>query len=663
MGERGGDGGGLDGNLSQRTSQDSTATVTTRKHSGGGGGASSQGSSLSANTALIPFTDIRLKKCIGEGSFGRVYMAVWSNHTEVAVKMLGSPASFAGKEDPLLKQRGALGGTRPVLAVGATAATAAEMATVTGAGMGETGAGTGAARGVETSARPDDGAAGDEIQERQEHGEKEDGEDEAAREGEDDAAAEVLDELEKEVAIMARLRHPNIVLLLGAVRSPPAIVEEFCARGSLFSVLQRHTKPGVPPLEWRVRMQMALGASAGMCYLHNCSPPIIHRDLKSPNLMVDRYFRVKVGDFNLSRVAVASVGSKGGGMSPVYSVGGLHSPRWMAPEVLQSAQYSRASDVYSFAVVLWELRALTVPWAQLGQWQIMHTVVEEEQRPPLDEEPTPSFSNQRVYDALICDGWAQDPADRPAFEEIITRLQGLIDAHARGTEAGAGAKPKWGSTTTGVITVAAAGGAAAGAAGGAPVAPSGVPLGGTTVDLTGDSAVGAGGGVLAEGTHDALQQQVGGSTHWGGRAPRTNSLQQQYDGAPPARTSTGVGGGASTSMAVDGGSSGGGDGGGGAEVDEGSTTAAAEEVMSRIICRKRSAKLAQVNTHTLNSTTFSSVPYILFHLPYYMYPHAPLAHTQYPIPYALYPIPYTLYPIPYTLYQIPHLLHPIPSTL
>jgi len=52
---------------------------------------------------------------------------------------------------------------------------------------------------------------------------------------------------------VARLRHPNIVLLLGAVRSPPAIVEEYCARGSLFSVLQRHTKPGVPALEWRVR--------------------------------------------------------------------------------------------------------------------------------------------------------------------------------------------------------------------------------------------------------------------------------------------------------------------------------------------------------------------------------------------------------------------------
>ena len=103
------------------------------------------------------------------------------------------------------------------------------------------------------------------------------------------AAVEALDELEKEVASW-RDRHPNIVLLLGAVRSPPAIVEEFCARGSLFSVLQRQearrASVGV------ARRRRWRSAAARMCYLHNCSPPIIHRDL-SPNLMVDRYFRVK----------------------------------------------------------------------------------------------------------------------------------------------------------------------------------------------------------------------------------------------------------------------------------------------------------------------------------------------------------------------------------
>ena len=145
--------------------------------------------------------------------------------------------------------------------------------------------------------------------------------------------------------------------------------------------------------------------------------------------MVDRYFRVKVGDFNLSRIAMAGRGSTSS-VGPESSQGGLHSPRWMAPEVLRQATYTKASDVYSFAVVLWEIRTLAVPWAQSGQWQVMHAVVEEGRRPEMDEPPSPSFAGIDQYDALIEEAWTQEPSERPAFEHIITRLQGLVDAAA-----------------------------------------------------------------------------------------------------------------------------------------------------------------------------------------------------------------------------------------
>ena len=295
---------------------------------------------------MIAFSEIRLKKCVGEGSFGRVYCAVWAGHTEVAVKMLGPPSSFVGKLDPLERQRG-----RPAMAVGAKA-DAAESAA----------AGRPRCRAARRVRR--EGLAGPWTERSSGAAAAESSEAESEEEASEEiASAEVLDELEKEVGIMARLRHPNIVLLLGVVRCASDRGGVLRARLALLRAAAAHqarrARAGA-----RVRLQMALGAAAGMCYLHNCAPPVIHRDLKSPNLMVDRYFRVKVGDFNLSRIAMAGRGSASS-VGPESSQGGLHSPRWMAPG-FAAGESSKASDVYSFAVVLWEIRTLSVPWAQSG---------------------------------------------------------------------------------------------------------------------------------------------------------------------------------------------------------------------------------------------------------------------------------------------------------
>lgn len=71
------------------------------------------------------------------------------------------------------------------------------------------------------------------------------------------------------------------------------LAQEYCSRGSLYAVLRRQTVPGAPPLPWLKRVQMVLGAAQGMTYLHACKPAVLHRDLKSPNLLVDAYWRVK----------------------------------------------------------------------------------------------------------------------------------------------------------------------------------------------------------------------------------------------------------------------------------------------------------------------------------------------------------------------------------
>jgi serine/threonine protein kinase len=104
----------------------------------------------------------------------------------------------------------------------------------------------------------------------------------------------------QEVALMKKLRHPNVILFMGAVASLQrlCIVTEFLPRGSLFRLLQKNAGK----LDPRRRVHMAIDIARGMNYLHNSSPPIVHRDLKSSNLLVDKNWTVKVADFGLSRL-------------------------------------------------------------------------------------------------------------------------------------------------------------------------------------------------------------------------------------------------------------------------------------------------------------------------------------------------------------------------
>ncbi|KAK3140006.1 hypothetical protein QOZ80_5AG0393980 [Eleusine coracana subsp. coracana] len=219
---------------------------------------------------------------------------------------------------------------------------------------------------------------------------------------------DVIQTFRQEVSLMKKLRHPNILLFMGAVTSPQrlCIVTEFLPRGSLFRLLQRsNTK-----LDVRRRVHMALDIARGMNYLHHSSPPIIHRDLKSSNLLVDKNWTVKVADFGLSRLKRETF---------LTTKTGKGTPQWMAPEVLRNEPSDEKSDVYSYGVILWELVTQKIPWENLNSMQVIGAVGFMNQRLDIPSDVDPQWTS------VILSCWESDPQRRPTFQELLERLREL----------------------------------------------------------------------------------------------------------------------------------------------------------------------------------------------------------------------------------------------
>lgn len=219
---------------------------------------------------------------------------------------------------------------------------------------------------------------------------------------------EFFTELAQEAEIMSALRHPNVLQFLGTASSPPelVIVMEFMSRGSLYRII--HDK--AIDLPWLRLKQMSLDIARGMNYLHCSDPIIIHRDLKSHNLLVDEHFKVKVCDFGLSTMVKRHL-DKFTAMTPVGT------PCWTAPEVLRNEPYTERADVYSFGVVMWELVTREDPYHGMPTFQIVIAVGQHNMRPIIPPSVSPALTT------LITQCWSEDPSQRPPFTEIVQRFE------------------------------------------------------------------------------------------------------------------------------------------------------------------------------------------------------------------------------------------------
>ncbi|KAF6163032.1 hypothetical protein GIB67_004216 [Kingdonia uniflora] len=239
-----------------------------------------------------------------------------------------------------------------------------------------------------------------------------------------DFSGDALEQFRCEVKIMLRLRHPNVVLFMGAVTRPPnlSILTEFLPRGSLYRLLHR---PNIQ-LDEKRRLRMALDVAKGMNYLHTSHPTIVHRDLKSPNLLVDKNWVVKVCDFGLSRLKhhtfLSSKSTAGTELNCPFHLTIFYNdhelqPEWMAPEVLRNEPSNEKCDVYSFGVILWELATLRMPWNGMNPMQVVGAVGFQNRRLEIPEDIDPTVAQ------IISDCWQSDPNLRPSFLQLMSLLR------------------------------------------------------------------------------------------------------------------------------------------------------------------------------------------------------------------------------------------------
>ena len=234
-----------------------------------------------------------------------------------------------------------------------------------------------------------------------------------------------------EAKLQRNLKHKNIVQLLAVSTLPLSLVMEFVPRGNLFALLADCKVE----LSWLQRLNIALGAARGMAYLHERE--IIHRDLKSLNLLLTSELDCKVTDFGLSRFS-ASSDDKMTGQCGTY--------HWMAPEVINSEEYTEKADVYSMSIILWEIYTRAIPYDGMKPVQAaMHVIQGGRLSLPVG---TPVW-----FERLVTCCWDLRPTSRPSMAVVRDILEKAVEA-VRGTTASGAATS--GAATSGAATSGAA---------------------------------------------------------------------------------------------------------------------------------------------------------------------------------------------------------------
>nr|DAD47916.1 TPA_asm: hypothetical protein HUJ06_017853 [Nelumbo nucifera] len=234
----------------------------------------------------------------------------------------------------------------------------------------------------------------------------------------------------QEVAVWNKLDHPNITKFVGAsmgtsnLRIPSSegqssfpsraccVVVEYLPGGTLKQFLIRNRRK---KLAYKIVIQLALDLSRGLSYLH--SKKIVHRDVKTENMLLDSHRNLKIADFGVARVEA---------QNPRDMTGETGTLGYMAPEVLDGKPYNRKCDVYSFGICLWEIYCCDMPYADLSFSEVSSAVVRQNLRPEIPRCCPNSFAN------IMRKCWDANADRRPEMDEVVRLLEAVDTSRGGG---------------------------------------------------------------------------------------------------------------------------------------------------------------------------------------------------------------------------------------
>ncbi|KAF8389854.1 hypothetical protein HHK36_024371 [Tetracentron sinense] len=226
----------------------------------------------------------------------------------------------------------------------------------------------------------------------------------------------------QEVAVWNKLDHPNVTKFIGATMGRPELniqtengqvgmpsnlcscVVEYLPGGLKSYLIKNHRRK----LAFGIVVQLALDLARGLSYLH--SKKIVHRDVKTENMLLDKTRTLKIADFGVARVEASN---------PNEMTGETGTLGYMAPEVLNGNPYNRKCDVYSFGICLWEIYCCDMPYPDLSFSEVTSAVVCQNLRPEIPRCCPSSLANvmKRCWDA--------NPDKRPEMKEVVSLLQAI----------------------------------------------------------------------------------------------------------------------------------------------------------------------------------------------------------------------------------------------